>query len=243
MHCFGYSLVTSTVCAELDPGAHMGCIRLPFLNQVWHMLFQCTKRPSRVEVIIKPSSPRRPAAPRRAVASSFPIWSKKSKSFSNVERDSELLASWGSVAELRGPSRDRLCKSSDWSESDLSVVVAARGGVALKMDSFSIFLAEPWVNKSSRSSTNSLSSLWKLAARVFGFMTSMVSRRKSPVPSATQTHELKTSVVPSGSTALVNLNDAIEFAGGSSMRIPTWRQLSVFYRCPPRGIPEVVSFR
>jgi hypothetical protein len=35
MHCFGYSLVTSTVCAELDPGAHMGCIRLPFLNRVW----------------------------------------------------------------------------------------------------------------------------------------------------------------------------------------------------------------
>jgi hypothetical protein len=34
MHCFGYSLVTSTVCAELDPGAHMRCIRLPFLNRV-----------------------------------------------------------------------------------------------------------------------------------------------------------------------------------------------------------------
>jgi hypothetical protein len=36
MHCFGYSLVTSTVCAELDPDAHMGCIRLPFLNRVWY---------------------------------------------------------------------------------------------------------------------------------------------------------------------------------------------------------------
>jgi hypothetical protein len=34
MHCFGYSLVTSTVCEELDLGAHIGCIRLPFLNQV-----------------------------------------------------------------------------------------------------------------------------------------------------------------------------------------------------------------
>jgi hypothetical protein len=38
MHCFGYSLVTSTVCEELDPGAHMGCIRLPFLNRVWHIV-------------------------------------------------------------------------------------------------------------------------------------------------------------------------------------------------------------
>jgi hypothetical protein len=62
------------------------------------------------------------------------------------------------VAELRRPSCDRLRKSSDWSESDPSVVVAARGGVALKMDSSSIFLAESWVNKSSRLSTNSSSS-------------------------------------------------------------------------------------
>jgi hypothetical protein len=29
--------VTSTVCAELDPSAHMGCIRLPFPNWVWHL--------------------------------------------------------------------------------------------------------------------------------------------------------------------------------------------------------------
>jgi hypothetical protein len=68
----------------------------------------------------------------------------------------------------------------------------------------------------------------KLAARVFGFTTSMVSRWKSPVPYATQTHKPKTSVVPSGSTALVNLNDAIKFAGGSYLA----RQLSVFYRLP-----------
>jgi hypothetical protein len=47
-----------------------------------------------------------------------------------------------------------------------------------------------------------------------------------------------------GGTTQVNLNDAIEFAGGSSMRTPTWR---ASYRCftayPPRGIPKVVSFR
>jgi hypothetical protein len=42
----------------------------------------------------------------------------------------------------------------------------------------------------------------------------------------------------------VNLNDAIEFAGGSSMRTPTWRvSCQCFTACPPRGIPKVVSFR
>jgi hypothetical protein len=47
-----------------------------------------------------------------------------------------------------------------------------------------------------------------------------------------------------GGTALVNLNDAIEFAGGSLMRTPTWRaSCQCFTACPPRGIPEVVSFR
>jgi hypothetical protein len=63
------------------------------------------------------------------------------------------------MAELRELSHDRLRKSSDWSKSDPTVVVAAQDGVALKMDSSSIFLAEPWVNKSSRLSTNSSSSL------------------------------------------------------------------------------------
>jgi hypothetical protein len=39
-------------------------------------------------------------------------------------------------------------------------------------------------------------------------------------------------------------NDAIEFAGGFSMRTPTWRaSCRCFTACPPRGIPEVVSFR
>jgi hypothetical protein len=36
-----------------------------------------------------------------------------------------------------------------------------------------------------------------------------------------QTHEPKTKVVPSTGMALVRLNDAIEFAGGSSMNSPT----------------------
>jgi hypothetical protein len=33
MHYFGYLLAMSTVCAELDPGAYMGCIRLSLSNQ------------------------------------------------------------------------------------------------------------------------------------------------------------------------------------------------------------------
>jgi hypothetical protein len=71
----------------------------------------------------------------------------------------DMISQRSSVAELRRPSRDRLRKSSDCNESDSSVVVAARGEVALKMDSSSIFLVEPWVEKLSRLSTNSSSSL------------------------------------------------------------------------------------
>jgi hypothetical protein len=62
-----------------------------------------------------------------------------------------------------------------------------------------------------------------VAAGVFGFISSMSFRQKLPAPSETQTHEPKTNVVPSGSTALVNLNDAIEFTGESLMNTPTWR--------------------
>jgi hypothetical protein len=58
-----------------------------------------------------------------------------------------------------------------------------------------------------------------------------------------QTHEPKTKVVPWEGTNLVNRKDAIEFAGGSSMRPPTWRaSCRCFTGCPPRDIPKVVSF-
>jgi hypothetical protein len=40
---------------------------------------------------------------------------------------------------------------------------------------------------------------------------------------ATQIQELKMKVVPSSSTALVMLKDAIEFFGRCSMNSPTWR--------------------
>jgi hypothetical protein len=55
------------------------------------MPFQCTKRPSGVEVIIRLLAPKQPETPRHAVASGF--WSRESKSSSNMERDSEALAS------------------------------------------------------------------------------------------------------------------------------------------------------
>jgi hypothetical protein len=42
-----------------------------------------------------------------------------------------------------------------------------------------------------------------------------------------------------GGMALVNLNEAIEFTGGSSMRAPTWRaSCRCFTACPPRVYPR-----
>jgi hypothetical protein len=64
------------------------------------MPFQCTKCPSEVEEIIGSLVPKQPEAPRRAVASGPSNWSRESKSFSNAERDSEMSASWRSVAKL-----------------------------------------------------------------------------------------------------------------------------------------------
>jgi hypothetical protein len=77
------------------------------------MPFQCMKRPSGVEVIMRSLAPKQPEAPRRAVASGPPSWSRESKSFSNAERDSEMSASWRPVAKLRRPSRVRLRESLD----------------------------------------------------------------------------------------------------------------------------------
>jgi hypothetical protein len=82
------------------------------------MPLQCTMRPSGMEVITRSLAPKQPEAPRHAVASGFPSWSKKSRSFSNRERDPEALASWRSVAGLHEPNWDRLCGSLDWNESN-----------------------------------------------------------------------------------------------------------------------------
>jgi hypothetical protein len=47
---------------------------------------------------------------------------------------------------------------------------------------------------------------------------------------ATQIQEPKMKVLPSSSTVLVKLRDAIKFSGGCTMNDPTWgRQLLVFY--------------
>jgi hypothetical protein len=76
-----------------------------------------------------------------------------SKSSSNVERDSEMLASLRSVAKLRRPSHDQLHESLDWNKSNPRKVVAASDEVALEVDS-SILVADPRIDKLSRSSTN-----------------------------------------------------------------------------------------
>jgi hypothetical protein len=69
------------------------------------------------------------------------------------------------------------------------------------------------------------------------------NRRKSPTPSAMQTHKPKMNVMPWEGTDLENLKVAIELADVSSMRPPTWRaSCRCLTGCPPRGIPKVVDF-
>jgi hypothetical protein len=118
------------------------------------MPLQCIMRPSGMEVIIRSLEPKQPEAPRHAVASRLPTWSKESRSFSSVERDLETLASWRSVAGLRELSWDRLRESLDWNESNPREVAATLDEGEPGADSISIFVAEAWVDKSSRSLTN-----------------------------------------------------------------------------------------
>jgi hypothetical protein len=146
-------------------------------------------------VIIRPLAPKQPEAPRRAVASGFPSWSRKSKSSSNVERDSEMSASWRSVAKLRRPSHDWLRESLDWNESNPRKVDAAPDEVVPEVDSTSILAMDAWIDKSSRSSTNLSRLLRGPTAGAFGFMSTR-NRRKLPAPTTMQTHEPKTNVVP-----------------------------------------------
>jgi hypothetical protein len=106
------------------------------------MPFQCTKRPSEVEEIIGSLALKQPEVPGRAVASSPSSWSRESKSFSNAERDSEMSASWRSVAKLHGPSHDRLRESVDWNGSNPRKVVAAPDEVTSDVDSSSVLVAD-----------------------------------------------------------------------------------------------------
>jgi hypothetical protein len=85
--------------------------------------------------------------------------------------------------------------------------------VALKMDYSSKSLARSGSSISPRLSTNSSRLPGRVAGGASGFVLSTRCRWKSSAPSATQTYESKTKVVPFSSTTLVKLNDAIEFAG------------------------------
>jgi hypothetical protein len=59
---------------------------------------------------------------------------------------------------------------------------------------------------------------------------------KPPKPSTTQIQEPKMKVVPSSSTVLVKLNNAIKFSGGSSMSTPSWRtSCQCFTSTPTEG--------
>jgi hypothetical protein len=151
--------------------------------------------PPGMGVIIRSLAPKQPEAPRHAVASGLPPWSRKSRSFSSMERDPETLASWRSVAGLHEPSWDRLCGSLDWNESNLGEVAATLKKFEPGADSISIFVAEAQVDKLSRSSTNLSRSLRRFVVEVFGFMSTR-NRQKLPTPSAMQAHEPKTNVVP-----------------------------------------------
>jgi hypothetical protein len=152
-------------------------------------------RPYGKEVITRSPAPKQPEAPRHAVASGFPSWSGKSRSFSNMERDPETLASWRSVAGLHELSWDRLCISLDWNESNPREVAATLDEVNPSAVSASIFVVEVWSSKLSSPSTNLSRSLQGSAAEVLGLMSTR-NRRKLPTPSAMQTHEPKTNVVP-----------------------------------------------
>jgi hypothetical protein len=116
------------------------------------------------------------------------------------------------------------------------------GEVELGAGSISILVAEAWSGKLSSPSTNLSRSLQESVAEVFGFMSTR-NRQKLPTPFVMQTHEPKTNVVPWEGTDLMNLKDAIELAGGSSTRPPTWHaSCRCLTGCPPRDIPKVVSF-
>jgi hypothetical protein len=91
--------------------------------------------------------------------------------------------------------RDRLCRSLDWNESKPGGIAATPEEVEAGANSISICAAEVWSGKLSSPSTNLSRSLRRSATGVFGFMSTR-NRRKLPAPSATQTHEPKTNVVP-----------------------------------------------
>jgi hypothetical protein len=66
---------------------------------------------------------------------------------------------------------------------------------------------------------------------------------KPPEPLATQIQEPKMKVVPSSSTTLVKLKDAIEFSSGCLMTYPTWRaSCQCFTAMPTEEYPRGGEF-
>jgi hypothetical protein len=68
---------------------------------------------------------------------------------------------------------------------------------------------------------NSSRSLLQVDVEASGFLELTRWLLKPPKPLATQIQEPKTKVVPSSSTVLVKLKDAIRFSSGCSMKPPT----------------------
>jgi hypothetical protein len=152
------------------------------------MLLQCIMRPSGKEVITRSPVLEQPEAPRHAVSSGFPSWSRKSRFSSDMERDPEMLASWRSVAGE--PSWDQLCRSLDWNKSNPGEVAAILEEVELGAGSILIPVAEAWSGKLSSPSMNLSRSLQESAVEIFGLMSTR-NRQKLPTPSATQTTSQK----------------------------------------------------
>jgi hypothetical protein len=122
---------------------------------------------------------------------------------------------------------------SDWFESDPASSGASQVEVASKMDIFSICKARSGSSNLSRLSMNSSRLLLRVDLEASGFLE----------PLATQIQEPKMKVVPLSSTALVKLNNAIEFSGGCSMNTPTWcTSCRCFTVTPTEGYPRGGEF-
>jgi hypothetical protein len=139
--------------------------------------------------------------------------SKRSKSSSKSERDLDCVV------------------SSDWFEPDLAGSGAARVEVVLKMDT----------SRSPRQDSGV--QLVEVVDELVGVAASSWCTGLRLPRVATQIQELKMKVVPSSSTALVKLKDAIEFFGGCSMNTPTWRASCCYFTATPtEGYPRGGEF-
>jgi hypothetical protein len=149
-----------------------------------------------------PSRSREWGAPRHAVARSSRIFKRRSKSSSKSGRDLDHEA------------------SSDWFESNPSSPGAARVEVTLKMDVFLICLGRSGSSNLLRSSMKESRLLRRVVVEASGFLELSRWLMKPPKPLATQIQEPKMKVVPSSSTLLVKLKDAIKFSSGCSINTP-----------------------